>query len=137
MRNSGFTLLELLIVIIVVGLLAAVGISQYTQAVAKARNAEAKQTLIEIRRAALAYYAVYGNWPPPMIADPVAINVDVEGDGTYEVSFREPTGGSFNYRVGGTVYAWTWADAARIGRIPGVYAWRIFFANGTICTWQD
>jgi prepilin-type N-terminal cleavage/methylation domain-containing protein len=58
MKRKGFTLLELLIVIIIIGLLAAVGMVQYGRAVANAKNAEAKTTLAELRRAAMAYYSV-------------------------------------------------------------------------------
>ena len=47
--RKGFTLMELMIVIIIIGILATLGIVQYSKAVEKARSAEAKQFLGMIR----------------------------------------------------------------------------------------
>ena len=51
----GFTLIELIIVIIIVGILAAVGLTQYTKVVEKGRAAEAKMILGTLRTAQVAY----------------------------------------------------------------------------------
>ncbi|TAM39926.1 prepilin-type N-terminal cleavage/methylation domain-containing protein [bacterium] len=53
--SSAFTLVELIIVIIIVGILAAMGISQYSKTVEKSRGAEARQILGDIRKLAIAY----------------------------------------------------------------------------------
>jgi prepilin-type N-terminal cleavage/methylation domain-containing protein len=45
----GFTLLELIIVLIIVGVLATLGIMQYQAAIEKSRGAEARQTLSTLR----------------------------------------------------------------------------------------
>ena len=47
--KKGFTLIELIIVIIIVGIMAALGLSQYTKAVEKARAAEARHILGSLR----------------------------------------------------------------------------------------
>jgi type IV pilus assembly protein PilE len=47
--KKGFTLLELLIVIIIVGVLATIGFTQYTAVVERSRGAEAKQILGQLR----------------------------------------------------------------------------------------
>jgi prepilin-type N-terminal cleavage/methylation domain-containing protein len=47
--RKGFTLLELLIVIIIVGVLATIGFTQYTAVVERARGAEARQVLGQLR----------------------------------------------------------------------------------------
>lgn len=54
--KRAFTLIELIVVIIIVGILAAVGISQYSKTVEKGRDAEAKQILGDIRKLAYEYY---------------------------------------------------------------------------------
>lgn len=50
-RNSGFTLLELLIVIIILGILAAIALPKFTGATEKARITEAVNMMTHIREA--------------------------------------------------------------------------------------
>ncbi|MDD5692220.1 MAG: prepilin-type N-terminal cleavage/methylation domain-containing protein [Candidatus Omnitrophica bacterium] len=54
--SRSFTLIELVVVIIIVGLLAAVGISQYAATVEKSRLAEAKIRIGTMRQLAYEYY---------------------------------------------------------------------------------
>ena len=54
--KKGFTLLELIVVIIILGILATLGFSQYTKMVEKGRSAEAKIILGQIRSADIAYF---------------------------------------------------------------------------------
>ena len=54
--KKGFTLLELMIVVAIVGVLAAVALPLYTEYMKKARTAEAKANVGDIRTAQLAYY---------------------------------------------------------------------------------
>lgn len=60
-EKNGFTLIELVIVIIIVGLLAAVGISQYSLTVEKGRTAEAKLRIGIMRQLAYQYYLENGS----------------------------------------------------------------------------
>jgi prepilin-type N-terminal cleavage/methylation domain-containing protein len=52
--RKGFTLIELIVVIIIVGILASVGMSQYTKVVEKGRAAEARLILGSLRTAEIA-----------------------------------------------------------------------------------
>ena len=54
--KQGFTLIELIVVIIIVGILAAVGLTQYTKMVEKGRAAEARVVLGSLRTAEVAEY---------------------------------------------------------------------------------
>jgi predicted CxxxxCH...CXXCH cytochrome family protein len=52
--RKGFTLIELIVVIIIVGILASVGMTQYTKVVEKGRAAEARLVLGSLRTAEIA-----------------------------------------------------------------------------------
>lgn len=58
--RKGFTLLELVVVVIILGILATLGFTQYTRMVEKGRTAEAKMILGQIRTAETAYNQQYG-----------------------------------------------------------------------------
>ena len=61
---KGFTLMELLIVVIIIGILAALAIPQYTKTIERAHWAEAIDNLGQIRSAEIRYYAEYDKYTP-------------------------------------------------------------------------
>ena len=61
-HEQGFTLLELLMVVIIIGILAAVAIPQYLKTREKARMAEAISLLGQIRSSETRYYAENDNY---------------------------------------------------------------------------
>jgi prepilin-type N-terminal cleavage/methylation domain-containing protein len=61
-RNQGFTLVELMIVVIIVGILAAVAIPMYQGATERAKASEAVAALGTIRGAMRVYYAEHGTY---------------------------------------------------------------------------
>lgn len=56
MNKKGFTLAELMVVVMVIGILATIAFPRYQRLVEKARGAEAKRILGQIRDAEIAYY---------------------------------------------------------------------------------
>ncbi|NQT47208.1 MAG: type II secretion system protein [Candidatus Omnitrophica bacterium] len=63
MKKSSFTLIELLIVVIIVGILATVALPQYTKVVNRARGAEAVSNIGTLMRAMAVYYTESSDYP--------------------------------------------------------------------------
>ena len=62
-RNSGFSLVELMIVIVIIGVLAAVAVPIYSNNVMKAKMSEADAALGTIRTQLRVYYGENGEYP--------------------------------------------------------------------------
>lgn len=61
--NSGFTMIELLVVLALITILSTMGMAQYRSSVIHAREAVLKQDLFQLRDAIDQYYADKGQWP--------------------------------------------------------------------------
>ncbi|HSW37431.1 MAG TPA: prepilin-type N-terminal cleavage/methylation domain-containing protein [Candidatus Saccharimonadales bacterium] len=62
-KQQGFTIVELLIVIVIIGILAALVITTYTGIQAKARNSERQTDVNSLQTQLEAYFAQNGNYP--------------------------------------------------------------------------
>lgn len=63
LKNSAFTLLELIVVIVIVTVLASLALAQYKKAVERGRATEAYTNLSKLRKLALAFYYQHRRWP--------------------------------------------------------------------------
>jgi len=77
--KKGFTLLELIVVIIIIGILATLGITQYTRVIEKSRSAEAKQIMGAIRSNAASIYMQNNSSCTNCTAANVGIGTDYPG----------------------------------------------------------
>jgi type IV pilus assembly protein PilA len=59
-RKSGFTLIELMIVVAIIGILAAIAIPNFLRFQLKAKSSEGKTNLAAIRTAEQSYYSEFG-----------------------------------------------------------------------------
>ncbi len=90
MQKRGFTLLEILVVIIIIGILATLALPQYMKTTRKARAGEAVSNIGSLRGALIRYYQEYDNFPAAGISA-----LDIENPGTRK-------GAYFDYSFGGT-----------------------------------
>ena len=74
LRNrKGFTLVELMIVVAIIGILAAIAIPNFLQFRLKAKTSEAKSNLGAIRSTQVAYYAEWDTWVGNQTPVPIAV----------------------------------------------------------------
>lgn len=74
MNKQGFTLIEMLVVVLIIGILAAVALPQYEKSVSRARAAEAMTTSKTILDAAAIYAAVHRTCPTQLTDLDIRVN---------------------------------------------------------------
>jgi prepilin-type N-terminal cleavage/methylation domain-containing protein len=95
--KKGFTLIELIIVIVIIGMLALVALPRYLSNIQNARRGEAISTMRSIRDALQAEYARNGSYPAN-IAAPFTLAVNIDGIAGDEINVTTSnTSGSFDY----------------------------------------
>ena len=100
MNHKGFTLIELMIVVAIIGILAAVAIPQYQNYVARTQVAEGLNLGSSVKTAISEYYSTHGKYPSDNTALGIDSTFDIKGkyvrgirvdDGRFEVIFnKEP-----------------------------------------------
>jgi general secretion pathway protein G len=106
-RESGFTILELIIVVAIIGILASIAMPALKPAPTKAKEAVLRTNLVSIRDALDQHYADNGHYPPSLEAlvddgylrdvprDPITRSTE-----TWEVEYDEPAEGAAETDLG-------------------------------------
>ena len=64
-KKSGFTLVELMVVVAIIGILVTLAIPNYARSMERSKCSQAVQILKDMRTAAMSYYANNENFPSP------------------------------------------------------------------------
>lgn len=88
--NKGFTLVELMIVIAIIGILAAVGYPAYVSSVAKGNRADAIDALLRFSQQMEKYYLVNDTYAGASVT--TLMNGTTSADGKYNLSFSGADG---------------------------------------------
>jgi len=96
-RKAGFTLLELLMVVIIIAILASLALPQYLRTVAKARRSEALNVLATIRSAEMRYQAQSGQFS----SDFTNLDLDYKDNAAASITGPTMAAGSWNYDLTG------------------------------------
>ena len=96
-RNKGFTLIELMIVVAIIGILAAIAIPAYQEYIARAQASEAMQLLAGAKAPMAEFYGDQGRWP----AAPGSVLANTSGKYVVGISYTPgspptPTGQSLS-----------------------------------------
>ena len=98
-KEKGFTLIELMIVVAIIGILAAVAIPKFGNLISKAKEAKTKGNLGAIRSAITIYYGQYEGTAPTVLGSALVTTymkelpageipyVDTDGGGTSDTSY--------------------------------------------------
>jgi type IV pilus assembly protein PilA len=117
--QKGFTLIELMIVVAIIAILAAIALPAYQDYVARSQVSEAMSLTSGARTAVAEYYAERGDWPTGNAAAGLAAEASITGRYVRQVevgsggviSATMAAAGSASSKIAGDVFSLTPADA--------------------------
>ena len=105
-HGSGFTLIELMIVVAIIAILASIALPSYTSYVARARRADARTQLLQVAQFMQRFYTANDTYVQDRAANLVATQVpsglnQSPGDGTviYTLNIPTPTATTFTLQM--------------------------------------
>lgn len=92
MRQRGFTLMELMIVVAIIGIIAAFAYPSYQESVRKSRRADAKQSLTDAGARLEQYYISNRSYATDVTK--LGLTSATSQEGYYTIAIAAPTGGT-------------------------------------------
>ena len=90
--KKGFTLIEMLVVVLIIGILASIALPQYQKIIAKSKSAQMYEAVSSLAKSAQTFYLVQGSWPAtfdsldinyPNLSDETTSLCDIDINGTF------------------------------------------------------
>lgn len=85
-RQGGFTLLELMIVVVVMAILAGIAVTSYNRYAFRARRADAKEILMRVANAQERYYGTFNTYADDPVTGKLKLGSDKSEHGYYAVT---------------------------------------------------
>jgi type IV pilus assembly protein PilA len=98
--QKGFTLIELMIVVAIIGILAAIAIPAYQDYTIRAQVTEGLNLASAVKASVAEFYAQNGSWPTALTGTGNALGYTAKPSGKY-VSVVDVTNGTINIKFGG------------------------------------
>lgn len=99
-KQKGFTLIELMIVVAIIGIIASIGYPRYTESVSKSRRGNAQAEMLSLSSALERYYTQNNHYSNAAAAgadtgapDPTIYSIEAEVTPFYTITISETDGG--------------------------------------------
>lgn len=97
--NKGFTLIEIMIVIAILGIIVSIALPAYQDSVRKAKRADAQGALLSFANAMERYFTTNGSYDGATAADVYSDQVPVDGGTAYYTLSVNVTNGGSSYTL--------------------------------------
>jgi len=116
MQKYGFTLVELMVVVVIVGVLATIAIGMYREIAEKAKYSQARILLKRIYQALEEFYADYGCYPKDKLPDEAPEGLVNEYLDEWPKSSRDPFGAVYDYEAHNDPEGGKWIGVTYLGK---------------------